>query len=153
MSTPTKPASYKKPPKMTYWDSFKHTLTNFLLASTIHGLRYWYEGRNWFEKLVWVLAVLGCFGYASYTIKTNLDEGFEDPILTTLHTTSGKPHIVTKYLKMSHFNFYILAFSTNLLSKLACLVTLFDPKVAVFKTSPNCPFLAFYNENYLKCCI
>ena len=91
MSTPTKPASYKKPPKMTYWDSFKHTLTNFLLASTIHGLRYWYEGRNWFEKLVWVLAVLGCFGYASYTIKTNLDEGFEDPILTTLHTTSGKP--------------------------------------------------------------
>ena len=152
MSTPTKPASYKKPPKMTYWDSFKHTLTNFLLASTIHGLRYWYEGRNWFEKLVWVLAVLGCFGYASYTIKTNLDEGFEDPILTTLHTTSGKPHIVTKYLKMSHFNFYILAFSTNL-HKLACLVTLFDPKVAVFKMSPNCPFLAFCNENYSKCCI
>ena len=143
MSTPTKPASYKKPPKMTYWDSFKHTLTNFLLASTIHGLRYWYEGRNWFEKLVWVLAVLGCFGYASYTIKTNLDEGFEDPILTTLHTTSGKAHIVTKYLKMSHFIFYILAFSTNLLSKLACLVTLFDLKLPIFNNSPFRPFLAF----------
>ena len=88
--TTISPAMYKKPPKMSHWDSFKHTLTNFLLASTIHGLRYWYEGRNWFEKLVWILAVLGCFGIASYMIKTNLDEGFEDPILTTLHTTSGE---------------------------------------------------------------
>ena len=104
MSSPTKPACYKKPPKMSYWDSFKHTLTNFLLASTIHGLRYWYEGRNWFEKLVWVLAVLSCFGYASYMIKTNLDEGFEDPILTTLHTTSGKKLCLIEYCHGCHLS-------------------------------------------------
>ena len=85
-----KPAAIYKKPKMSYWDSFKNASTHFLLSSTIHGLRYWHEGRNICEKLAWFLAVSACFGLASYIIKTNLDEASDDPILTTLHTTSGK---------------------------------------------------------------
>ena len=80
----------KSTKKMSYWDSLKNASTHFLLSSTIHGLRYWHEGRNLFEKLAWFLAVMSCFGFASYLIKTNLDEAMDDPILTTLHTTSGR---------------------------------------------------------------
>lgn len=75
--------------RMYYFDLVKETLRNFLLSSTIHGLRYWHDGRYWLEKFAWILAVLGCFGYASFMIKTNFDEAINDPILTTLETTSG----------------------------------------------------------------
>ena len=55
------------------------------------------------------------------------------------------PHVVWKLLKMSHLNFWILAFSTNfcVLLKLTCLVTLFDRKLYVFKNLPNWAFLVF----------
>ena len=68
------------------------------------------------------------------------------------------------YPQMPHFNCSILAFSLIfVLSKLTCLVTLFDHRLKVYKNSPNWPFWHFWCDfahaqctlfkNQLKCLI
>ena len=66
-----------------------------------------------------------------------------------IHAWKLRPptHIVWKLHKMSHLNFGILAFSINfVLIKLTCLVTLFDRKLHVFKTSPNMSIFCICHE-------
>ena len=49
---------------------------------------------------------------------------------------------------MSHLDFSILAFSTNVvLLKLICLVTLFDSKLQVFKNAPLTIFALLSTQN------
>ena len=58
-----------------------------------------------------------------------------------------------KITKMSHLNFWILAFSTNFaLLKLTCLVTLFDCKLQVFKNSPKLTILGIFHELFYSKC-
>ena len=52
------------------------------------------------------------------------------------YSSSWIMHNMWKLIKMSHFNFWILAFSINsCLFKVTCLVTLFDHKLQVFNNS------------------
>ena len=72
------------------WDTFKETISAYLVQTTIHGCRYLYEGRNWIEKLSWMLIIGLSIGGSIYTISHSISEANKEPILTTLHTTKIK---------------------------------------------------------------
>ena len=69
------------------WNTIKENVINYLLTTTIHGLRYLYDGRNWVEKFVWLIIILCCFAGCFNLIGQSLDEAAKEPILTTVETT------------------------------------------------------------------
>ena len=69
------------------WNTIKENVINYLLTTTIHGLRYLYDGKNWVEKIVWLIIILGCFTGCFNLISQSLDEAAKEPILTTVETT------------------------------------------------------------------
>ena len=72
------------------WDTLKENISTYLVTTTIHGCRYLYEGRNWIEKLSWMLIIGLSFSCSIYTISHSITEANKEPILTTLHTTKIK---------------------------------------------------------------
>lgn len=48
------------------------------------------EGRNSFEKLFWVTAILLGFSFNVYMIMQSVRENYDNPILTTVDTKSVK---------------------------------------------------------------
>ena len=65
----------------------KENIITYLLTTTIHGLRYLHDGRNLFEKLIWLIVIGASFSGAIWFIVHGLKEANEEPILTTLETT------------------------------------------------------------------
>ena len=69
------------------WSTVKENVITYLLTTTIHGLRYLHDGRNLFEKLIWLIIIGASFSGAIWFIYHGLKEANEEPILTTLETT------------------------------------------------------------------
>ena len=72
---------------MSRWNVIKENVITYLATTTIHGLRYLYDGRNCVEKFVWLIIILGCFTGCFNLIGQSLDEAAKEPILTTVETT------------------------------------------------------------------
>ena len=70
------------------WITVKENIITYLLTTTIHGLRYLHDGRNLFEKLIWLIIIGASFSGAIWFIVHGLKEANEEPILTTLETTA-----------------------------------------------------------------
>ena len=66
--------------------TFQENISSYLVTTTIHGLRYLYEGQNWMEKITWFLVIAASIAGSIITIRHSIDEANKEPILTTLHT-------------------------------------------------------------------
>ena len=70
------------------WQNLGQSITNYFEESRIHGLRYLIEGRNWVEKICWFLIIVISLYLAGSMISTSIKDNNEEPILTTIETTS-----------------------------------------------------------------
>ncbi len=58
-------------------------LSEFLKDSSIHGLRYLYEARNPFVKVLWLVCILTCVGLAAMIIYLNIMNWENSPSVVT----------------------------------------------------------------------
>ena len=72
------------------WITVKENIITYLLTTTIHGLRYLHDGRNLFEKLIWLIIIGASFSGAIWFILNGLNEANDEPILTSLETIEVK---------------------------------------------------------------
>jgi hypothetical protein len=82
--------SKKKKATFSMWDTLRDEVRIYLEETTIHGFRYLSQGRNWLEKFVWFVVIVGSFSLSTYLIAVNIQEHYVDPMLTTIDTTSVK---------------------------------------------------------------
>ena len=96
------------------WTRLFVWLPNFSIIKTFHLSYFWHQSYFSF----WI-KILECYDFGSY-------------------------HSVWKSTKMSHLNFWILAFSTNF-CLITILKTLFDRKLQFFKNSPKWTIFGIFN--------
>ena len=65
-------------------------LNSYLQETTIHGFRYLSDYKNTFEFLFWILSIAAGFYVTAYMVLQSVNENYENPILTTVDTTSVK---------------------------------------------------------------
>ena len=122
------------------WNTVKENVINYLLTTTIHGLRYLYDGRNWVEKIVWLIIILGCFTGCFNLISQSLDEAAKEPILTTIETTEvqnvpfpaitiGGDANVNEWGFVEKFFNFLAFYNTN--SKVICLIYCLELSILV----------------------
>ena len=70
------------------WQTLSQSVSEYLVESSIHGLRYLAEGRNVLEKVGWSLIILISLYFAGTMISTSIEDNEKEPILTTIETTS-----------------------------------------------------------------
>ena len=63
-------------------------LSDYLEQSSIHGLRYLSEGRNFLEKFIWFTLIVVSLCFAGHLIKTTIEENEAEPVLTTIETAT-----------------------------------------------------------------
>ena len=73
--------------KSTLMNEFKVGFHQYLKETTIHGLRYLVDGRNICEIAIWSIVIAVCFTIAFIGVYTSLRDSYDDPILTSVHTT------------------------------------------------------------------
>ena len=62
----------------------KENLVGYFSQTTVHGFRYIVQGRNIFERLIWILFILFGFVYSSYTIWKAIKHWETHPVETTI---------------------------------------------------------------------
>ena len=70
---------------------FKHisqAVKEYLVESSIHGLRYLVECKNLVEKVGWSLIIVTSLYIAGIMISTSIEDNENEPILTTIESTS-----------------------------------------------------------------
>ena len=70
------------------WQTLSQSVSEYLVESSIHGLRYLAEGKNIVEKVGWSLIILISLYFAGTMISTSIEDNDNNPILTTIETTS-----------------------------------------------------------------
>ena len=70
------------------WKNTFQSFENYFVESSIHGLRYLVEGKNWIEKVCWFFIVVVSLFFAGWMITTSFEENRKEPILTTIEPTS-----------------------------------------------------------------
>ena len=68
--------------------SFNQGICEYFVESSIHGLRYLVDGKNLVEKVCWSLIIVTSIYLAGTMISTSIQNNNEEPILTTIETTS-----------------------------------------------------------------
>ena len=62
----------------------KEDLKAYFLETTVHGFRYLVEGRNLFERFVWLCVIFCGFSYTTYTVLGALQFWDSHPLETTI---------------------------------------------------------------------
>ena len=84
-------------PFKNFLSNSRETVDQYLQTTSIHGLLYLSECKQFGEKLIWLIVVaIGLF-FAGDMIYTSIDEGQRNPLLTTLETTSVKGKVCETY--------------------------------------------------------
>ena len=76
--------------KTSFQRSFKSNFCTYLRETTVHGFRYVAEGKNFFERLFWIGFISAGFILSAYMLTQSIKESYDNPILTTIDTTSVK---------------------------------------------------------------
>lgn len=99
---PTKCSGYTKEPqsdsssssaanrKTSFQRTVKSNFCTYLRETTVHGVRYVAEGKNFFERLFWIGFITAGFISSGYMLTQSMNESYYNPILTTIDTTSVK---------------------------------------------------------------
>ena len=61
--------NFKKYLQVNYKENFKYLLYFFGQESTIHGIRYFVDGENFFHRVVWMVLVGCSVAYLSYLVR------------------------------------------------------------------------------------
>ena len=67
---------------------FGQGVCEYFVESSIHGLRYLVDSKNLVEKVCWSLIIVTSIYLAGTMISTSIQNNNEEPILTTIETTS-----------------------------------------------------------------
>ena len=70
------------------WQAFIQSVNEYLVESSIHGLRYLAAGTNTVEKVGWSLIIVISLYNAGTMISESIEDSGKEPILTTIETTS-----------------------------------------------------------------
>ena len=62
----------------------KEDLKAYFSETTAHGFRYVVEGRNVFERLIWVVFIIFGFAYTAYIVWNAYDYWENNPVETTI---------------------------------------------------------------------
>ena len=118
----------------------KKDLVAYFTETTVHGFRYVVEGRNRFEQILWIIFIIGGFGYSTYRIYNSYEYWESHPVETTIDqvgvpvTELPFPTITvcdTNALQMPRKNRWMLV--ETLLNSLELL----NPKEQVEKMNPG----------------
>ena len=72
--------------KKDIWSSWKTKVSDYLNASSIHGMQYINNGSNLIEQLIWLVAVIVSLTCAVIMICQVIEEADQKPIMVTLET-------------------------------------------------------------------
>ena len=64
--------------------SWRENLSKYFNASSIHGMHYLGNDTHWFEKLVWMAAIIASLTFSGLIIHQFFEEVMEDPITVSL---------------------------------------------------------------------
>ena len=64
--------------------SWRENLSKYFNASSIHGMHYLGNDTNWFEKLIWMAAIIASLTFSGLIIHQFFEEAIEDPITVSL---------------------------------------------------------------------
>ena len=67
--------------------AMQNVLRQYLRETTVHGLRYLIEGRNWFEVAVWGIVITLGFTLSLAGVYTSINDSFNNPLLTSIQIT------------------------------------------------------------------
>ena len=62
----------------------KESVLGYFSQTTVHGFRYVVQGRNIFERIIWILFIFFGFMYSSWTIYKALRHWEKHPVETTI---------------------------------------------------------------------
>ena len=62
----------------------KEDLKGYFSETTVHGFRYVVEGRNVFERFIWVAFIIFGFAYTAYIVWNAYDYWENNPVETTI---------------------------------------------------------------------
>ena len=128
--------------------ALKEDLVGYFTETTVHGFRYIVEGRNVFEKLLWILFIAVGFIFSGMTVYNAYQYWESHPVETTIDAVGVPvqelpfPAITvcdTKSLKMPRRNRWM--FLETLLNSL----DLINPKEVIKKMNPS-----MYYQNFLR---
>ena len=86
--------------KMTnIMQNVRNVLHQYLRETTIHGLRYLIEGRNWFEVAVWGIVITLGFILSFAGVYTSISDSLDNPLITSIQTTQ-----IQNVSKISHIS-------------------------------------------------
>ena len=74
--------------KHRLWQDMKNDLIGYFSETTVHGFRYVVEGRNIFERLLWVVFIAFGFGYSLVIISESFNSWKNNPVETTIGEVS-----------------------------------------------------------------
>ena len=84
-------------PFKNFLSNSRETVDQYLQTTSIHGLLYLSECKQFGEKLIWFIVVSIALFFAGVMICTTIDEGNRNPLLTTLETTSVRGKVCETY--------------------------------------------------------
>ena len=136
----------------------KEAVVGYFTETTEHGFRYVIQGRNIFERLAWILVIVGGFGYSGYTVYNAYHFWESNPVETTIDAVGLPvqelpfPAITvcdTKALEMPRKNRWM--FVETLLNSLE----LTNPKEQAQKMAPGIIFKAstsveHFHDGFIK---
>ena len=137
-----------------YWKGeAKQNLVGYFSQTTVHGFRYIVQGRNLFERVIWILFILFGFVYSFYTIWKAIIYWETHPVETTIDQVGVPvqelpfPAITicdTQSLQMPRRNQWM--FLETLLNSLDII----DPQQLVDGMTPGTWNWIFWNITYIE---
>ena len=80
--------------KNSLWQDLKKDLIGYFSETTVHGFRYVVEGRNIFERLLWVVFIVLGFSFSLMIISHAFISWNNNPVETTIDEVSVPVHVL-----------------------------------------------------------
>ena len=77
-------------PSKNFFFNISQCISSYFSVSSIHGFRYLVDCKNNIEKFCWCFVIAMSLYFAGWMIWTSIEDNNEEPILTTIETTSIK---------------------------------------------------------------
>ena len=77
-------------PSKKFFFNISQCISSYFSVSSIHGFRYLVDCKNNIEKFCWCFVIVISLYFAGWMIWTSIEDNNEEPILTTIETTSIK---------------------------------------------------------------